>query len=158
MSLHTVDINTHYTYLDENERRQFAEERQFTVNQSNNFMWVSTPIMAERQHTIINRNGDLISSLYINIRLPSIIPNQEPVLTFMKSPIYKIIQSEKNQCMISYNTIKSNCKYWQCDVCNNAAIYSYINKWFQSHNTCPTCRNPISKDEITYYINAKDKQ
>jgi hypothetical protein len=110
----------------------------------------------------VSRNGDLMSRSYINIQLPGIgdtYPQSNSNTRIRESAIYKFIQRERNQCMISYNTIKPKCKYWQCDGCNNSAIYSHISRWFQSHNTCPTCRKVynFARDGRTYYINAKEK-
>lgn len=105
---------------------------------------------------ISSRNGDLISSSYVSVTLPPI--NATPIIENRPTEqiIYRKIKCEKEQCVISYSKIKPKCKYWQCDECNNAVIFSHINTWFQSHNTCPACRKEynFSRDGITYYINS----
>ena len=154
-ALHT-ELHTDYMYLDSEERRQFAEERHLTFNHPVRELILAAQI----PEVTISRNGDLVGRSYINIQLPGIGETYPLTNTrIRKSVIYKFIQREKNQCMISYNTIKPKCKYWQCDECRNGAIYSHINRWFQTHNTCPTCRKEynFSRDGITYYINAKEK-
>ena len=158
LALHT-ELHTDYIYLDSEERRHFAEARPLTFNHP-----VRELILAAHRipEVTISRNGDLVGRSYINIQLPGIgdtYPQSNSNTRIGKSVIYQFIQREKNQCMISYNTIKPKCKYWLCDECKNGAIYSHINRWFQSHNTCPTCRKVynFARDGITYYINAKEK-
>jgi hypothetical protein len=126
----TINIHTDYIYLDSEEQRNLT--------------------------THINRNGDLIGSSYLSITLPPINTNINTERRPTEQIIYRRIQREKEQCVISYSKIKPKCKYWKCDGCNNAGIFSYINTWFQSHNTCPACRKEynFTQGGITYYINS----
>jgi hypothetical protein len=158
-----ASIHTDYVYLDNDERRRFAQGNNLTFNHPvRELIWAAqlTNRIPEVLQVSVSRNGDLVGRSYINIQLPGIgATHSQSGTCARESVIYKIIQSEKNQCMISYNTIKPKCKYWQCDGCNNAAIYSHISRWFQSHNTCPTCRKAynFASDGITYYIDAKEQ-
>ena len=150
----SMSIHTDYIYLDSVERRNLASHLTFNHPREELISHFRNSI---RPNVSISRNGDLISNSYITVTIPSIV---SPHIRRREIVIYKLIQREKNQCMISYNTIKRKCKYWQCEGCNNAAIYSHINTWFNSHNTCPTCRKEYNfiQNGITYYINANAKK
>jgi hypothetical protein len=148
-----MSIHTDYIYLDSAERRNLASHLTFNHPREELISHFRNSI---RPNVSISRNGDLILNSYVSDTIPGIGEYERPHIQRRETVIYKNIQREKNQCMISYNTIKRKCKYWLCDGCNNAAIYSHINTWFNSHNTCPTCRKEynFTQDGITYYINA----
>lgn len=131
----SVSVQTNYIYLDDEERRLF------TGTSAGNLTF-NHPM---REIIWMARLND--SKLY-GIGQNSITQTIE----------YKLVEQEKD-CMISYNTIRPKCKYWACSQCKNMAIYSYINTWFQQHNTCPACRKvyDFNKDGITYYINETAK-
>jgi hypothetical protein len=155
-----TSLHTDYVYLDDDERRRFAQGHNLTFNHPVRELIWSAQLSNIRPDVTISRNGDLVGRTYINIQLPeSGTTHSQSGTRIHESVVYKIISREKNQCVISYDIIKPKCKYWQCDGCNNAAIYSHISRWFQSHNTCPACRKVynFARDGITYYINAKEQ-
>lgn len=155
-----ASIHTDYVYLDDHEQDRFRQGNHLTFNHPFRELIWAAQLSNRIPEVTISRNGDLVGRSYINIQLPGIGDTYPQSGTRAReSVIYKLILSEKNQCMISYNTIKPKCKFWQCDGCNNAAIYSHISRWFQSHNTCPTCRKAynFASDGIIYYINAKEQ-
>lgn len=128
----------------------------FTRMQSNPNPHIITVARRTSGISFISRNGDLISSSYLSVTLPPINTNTNIENRPTEQIIYRRIQCEKEQCVISYSKIKPKCKYWQCDECNNAGIFSYVSTWFQTHNTCPACRKEynFSRNGITYYINS----
>jgi hypothetical protein len=116
----------------------------------------------EPQHPI--RNGDLTTSLYWNVTLPSILtsssfPSQshqthrlleKDILTELIKP-RKILSTEDPECCITMETIPSSGKYVQCSLCHKLfqsfAFCEYIQSKSSygrhSRHKCPHCRQFI---------------
>lgn len=72
----------------------------------------------------------------------------------------KVLDIEKNTCVISHDEIKNGAYYSECMKCKNAVISSVLNQYFDINNDrrCPMCRANWDNrsEEIYFYCNKEN--
>lgn len=122
-----VNLHVDYVYLDNAERRQFADRLQFN-HPVRELIWAAQIFGGE----VVNRVND---------------NNNYPVVN-------RRINLDKNVCVISLDVIQPGDSYWRCSQCDNSMLKEHAPLWFSDKHYCPTCRNLFDhKQRNTYYIN-----
>jgi hypothetical protein len=72
--------------------------------------------------------------------------------------IYQIINSDRNICNISHDTIEPGNRYMTCSNCSNHFLETFLKRWLSprsgSLRTCPTCREIWTNYNI--YLNGEE--
>jgi len=76
------------------------------------------------------------------------LPTREEISNAIEEIKYENIENPKNEsCPIYYEDFSSDTIVCKMKCCGNLYSREGITQWFSGHNTCPTCRHPITNNE-----------